>query len=79
MALIEDVIGLRCCHCERSEAISSPVDAYHTVKTLPRRKPGPTLRALSRRMNGSRLSQGKSSGGGTIEGGSAARPVVNSQ
>src|SRR5438067_13356706 len=40
MALIEDVVGVRCCHCERSDAISSPVDAYHTVKTLPRRKAG---------------------------------------
>src|SRR5690349_9040058 len=33
-----------------------------TVKMLPRRKPGPTLRALSRRINGSRLSPGKRSG-----------------
>src|SRR5258708_38449744 len=39
-------------------------------------KAGPTLRALSRRINGSRLSPGKRSGGGFIKGGSAARPVA---
>jgi hypothetical protein len=55
------------------------IQGYDTVKTLPRRKPGPTLRALSRRINGSRLSPGKRCGGGFIKGGSAARPVANSQ
>jgi hypothetical protein len=48
------------------------VQGYNTVQTLPRRKPGPTLRALSRRVNGSRLSPGKRSGGDFIQGGSAA-------
>src|SRR5271163_517567 len=39
-------------------------------KTLPRRKPGPTLPALSRRIGGSRLSPEKRSGGGFIHRGS---------
>src|SRR3954463_5804028 len=43
------------------------VQIYNTVKALPRRKPGPTLRALSRRINGSRLSPRKRSGGGFIK------------
>jgi len=42
-------------------------------KTLPRRKPGPTLRALSRWIGGSRPSPGKCSYGGFIQGGSAGR------
>jgi len=47
------------------------ISADANVKTLPRRKPGPTLPASGRRIGGSRLAPGKRFAGGCINGGSA--------
>jgi hypothetical protein len=49
-------MGARLLRCTRTKQDGPGCD---TVKTLPRRNPGPTLRALSRRINGSRLFAGK--------------------